>query len=89
MRAPRWRPRFGRGIAFDSVGKRADKFVLLPTDLHMALDDSFTNEAQKCQRCGPPTSLLYSFLDPKSGRRVRTYKCKCGEEMVIPVGRPE
>jgi hypothetical protein len=53
------------------------------------LDDSLTNEAPKCERCGRATSLLYSFVDPTSGRRLRTYKCKCGEQTVVPVTRPD
>jgi len=42
----------------------------------------------KCERCSQTTSLLYSFLDPNSGRRVRTYKCSCGEQIVVPDTRP-
>jgi hypothetical protein len=63
--------------------------VLFGTLLAM-FDDSLTNQMPKCERCGQTTSLLYSYVDPTSGQRVRTYQCKtCRDETVLPVSRPE
>jgi hypothetical protein len=56
----------------------------------MAMSDDLPDQTPKCQWCGQDTSLFYSFVDPTSGRRVRTYKCKaCGKETPVPVIPPE
>jgi hypothetical protein len=55
----------------------------------MSGDDSLSNQPPNCRACGKATSLLYSFVDPTSARRIRTYKCSCGEQMVVPVTQPD
>jgi len=36
-----------------------------------------------CARCGKHMSLLNSFLDPRSGNQVRTFKCECGAPVTV------
>jgi hypothetical protein len=35
----------------------------------------------QCRRCGSVVSNVETFLDPRSGRSMRIYKCDCGERI--------
>jgi len=53
--------------------------VLFGTLVGMAQSDSLKAPPPKCSRCGSTMSPLYRFLDPVSGKQVRTFRCECGE----------
>ena len=42
----------------------------------MAQDD---RRDLKCTRCGERAKLVARMFDPKKGREVRLYRCRCGE----------
>jgi hypothetical protein len=52
-------------------------------------DDPLMIPSPNCPQCGAVTSLVSSFLDGGSGRRVRMFRCKCGEEIHTPVAQPD
>jgi hypothetical protein len=52
-------------------------------------DDPLMIPSPNCPQCGAVTSLVSSFLDGGSGRRVRMFRCKCGEEVHTPVTQPD
>jgi hypothetical protein len=38
------------------------------------------NPARACNSCGEKPTLALTMLNPKNGRTVRMFKCKCGEQ---------
>jgi hypothetical protein len=38
------------------------------------------NPAPSCHHCGEKPSLVRTMLDSLTGRTVRMFKCKCGEQ---------
>jgi hypothetical protein len=74
------------GIPPPYVRNRADAAVLLGTLRAMATSpDSQKQKHPSCARCGKHMPLLNSFLDPRSGNQVRTFKCECGAPVVVVI----
>ena len=38
-----------------------------------------TREDRRCQRCDAQPRLVRQILDPRTGRSIRMFECKCGE----------
>jgi hypothetical protein len=47
---------------------------------HEVFSNYVVQSTRACSHCGKRPALLRSMLNPKTGRTVRMFKCKCGEQ---------
>jgi len=40
-----------------------------------------TREELKCIRCGDRPTIVQIMLDPRRGKTLRVYECRCGERI--------
>jgi hypothetical protein len=63
------------------VVSRLDVLVMMNFSSARKLTGEETKEELKCIRCGDRPNTVQIMLDPRTGKTLRMYECRCGERI--------